>query len=544
MKRGKPKADPLFGMTEQQTPLSKPNRLGRSYRASQQITSQIDPGQQLDFKTPTRMSRPRSGVFHSGSPQNDSDFQQDIIWDATSPSPRRLGKRGRRQRAHVVDISEIVNKIAPKHGRPETAESTLQQWFGDSATIPCTPDVQVSKPKRSPRLNGVNDLLKLAKQFDFMFHQDEEEEKEERGHQSDLLSQDIVHHNTDPAAVAKTVVWTDLQMDDDLDFLFDGPTQHMKSSSLCSSSAADVKGTLNNDGFEDDWEDDDLLNDSLLLEMTPNPHKFTSPKYCSTQKPPRCERPASRGDQSSAGSVYATSDIQQNQSLSSRADAYEWTQPVKSDLQEPAHISSSIKAKKATEFNQNQSSSSDTCSSSKVAGDNLLPSDPVWDDPADDHLLCELCEDLENQIQKEGLTSTGRTDGPQRAALQPAKRIFVSPTGSSLASAFFSKVPAAVTGENGLRSASTGRSQGSQFAFKKPLLDVRRQRFSRRSSRRWRGADSGCSLLRTRDLPPEEPIQNSHPESRAVLLLLLNLNQPDLSAHSWTAAQKLPVLNL
>eukprot|EP00066_Takifugu_rubripes_P021656 XP_011610922.1 PREDICTED: uncharacterized protein LOC105417657 isoform X2 [Takifugu rubripes] len=472
MKRGKPKADPLFGMTEQQTPLSKPNRLGRSYRASQQITSQIDPGQQLDFKTPTRMSRPRSGVFHSGSPQNDSDFQQDIIWDATSPSPRRLGKRGRRQRAHVVDISEIVNKIAPKHGRPETAESTLQQWFGDSATIPCTPDVQVSKPKRSPRLNGVNDLLKLAKQFDFMFHQDEEEEKEERGHQSDLLSQDIVHHNTDPAAVAKTVVWTDLQMDDDLDFLFDGPTQHMKSSSLCSSSAADVKGTLNNDGFEDDWEDDDLLNDSLLLEMTPNPHKFTSPKYCSTQKPPRCERPASRGDQSSAGSVYATSDIQQNQSLSSRADAYEWTQPVKSDLQEPAHISSSIKAKRATEFNQNQSSSSDTCSSSKVAGDNLLPSDPVWDDPADDHLLCELCEDLENQIQKEGLTSTGRTDGPQRAALQPAKRIFVSPTGSSLASAFFSKVPAAVTGENGLRSASTGRSQGSQFAFKKPVKAV------------------------------------------------------------------------
>lgn len=317
-------------------------------------------------------------------------------------------------------------------------------------------------------MNGVNDLLNLAKQFDFMFHQ--EEEKEERGHQSDLFSQDIAHRNTDPAAVAKTVVWTDLQLDDDLDFLFDGPTQHVKSSSLCSSSAADVKGTLNN-RFEDDWEDD-LLNDSLLLEMTQNPHEFTSPKYSSTQKLSRCERPASRGDQSSAGRVYTTSDIQQNQSLSSRADAYGWTQPVKSDLQEPAHGSSPIKSNGATEFNQNLSSSSDTCSSSKVAVDNLLLSDPVWDDPADDHLLCELCEDLENQIQKEGLTSTGWTDGLQRAALQPAKRILVSPTSSSLASAFFSKVPAAVTGENGLWSASKGHSQGSQFDSKKPVKAV------------------------------------------------------------------------
>lgn len=315
-------------------------------------------------------------------------------------------------------------------------------------------------------MNGINDLLKLAKQFDFMFHQDEEEEEEEKGNQSDVF---IVHCNTDPAAVAETVVWTDLQMDNDLDFLFDGPTQHVKSSSLCSSSAADVKGTLNNNGFEDDWEDDDMLNDSLLLEMTQNPHKFTSPKYCSTQKLPRWERPATRGDQSSAGRVDTTSDIQQNQSLSSRADAYGWTQPVKSDLQDLAHGSSSIKANRATEFNQNRSSSSDTCSSSKVAGDNLLPSDPVWDDPADDHLLCELCEDLENQIQNEGLTSSGQTDGPQRAALQPAKRILVSPTGSSLASAFFSKVPAAVTGENGLWSASKGHSQ---FAFKKPVKAV------------------------------------------------------------------------
>lgn len=65
----------------------------------------------VDFKTPTRRSRPRSGVFHSGSPQNDSDFQQDIIWDATSPSPRRLGNlwchNQKRTNPKCLDVSTL-----------------------------------------------------------------------------------------------------------------------------------------------------------------------------------------------------------------------------------------------------------------------------------------------------------------------------------------------------------------------------------------------------------------------------------------------------
>lgn len=88
----------------------------------------------------------------------------------------------------AVDISDIVSRIAPKvssvyiltllrvyngftdrdsalkhcihsllvvplkYGRPTVAEPTLQQWIGDSAAIPCTPDVQVPRPKKkSPR---------------------------------------------------------------------------------------------------------------------------------------------------------------------------------------------------------------------------------------------------------------------------------------------------------------------------------------------------------------------------------------------------------
>lgn len=89
-----------------------------------------------------------------------------------------------------MDISEIVNRIAPKvrdgllrthtrtavclysrfsfcfvplqHGRPEVAEPTLQRWIGDSAAIPCTPDVQAPKPKKkSPRWAHYTNLFPL-----------------------------------------------------------------------------------------------------------------------------------------------------------------------------------------------------------------------------------------------------------------------------------------------------------------------------------------------------------------------------------------------
>lgn len=323
-------------------------------------------------------------------------------------------------------------------------------------------------------MNDAKDLLKLAKRFDFIFHQDEEEDMQP----SELLFQHAVSRDADAAAAAQKDVWADVQMDDDLDFLFDGPAQQVNGalsqprSSICSSFAADVQETLANEGLKDDWEDDDLLNDSLLLEMTQNPHKFTSPKCCSTQKPCRWEEPArTSGDQSSVGRVQITSDIWQNRSPSSGIVGSGWTLPVKSEPRESACRSISAEANTDPESNQNLSSGSETGSSSKGAGHDPPPflSDPVWDDPSDDHLLCELCEDLENQIQKEELTSTEWTGGQQRAPLQPANRNLCPPTSSSLAGGSVSKVPTDVGGENGPRPASGGTSQYGQFSFKKPV---------------------------------------------------------------------------
>ncbi|KAM4583537.1 ewing's tumor-associated antigen 1 [Odontesthes bonariensis] len=270
------------------------NRLSRSLRQTQAAPAEVASprSQRAEFKSPTRVPGSKAaGVFSAESPHTDSDFQQDIVWDATSPSPRRPGKKGKKHAAGVVNISEIVSRIAPKHGRPQASEPTLQQWIGDSATIPCTPDVQPPRAKKkSPRPNSVDDLLRLARRFDFnMFHQDDDEE-------------DVQNHLSPPGDPQPDPrPHLDLQLEDDLDFLFDGPTQHLSralsqptqvKAALPSAPAeahgkppASRQGPGSAPEFQDDWEDDDLLNDSLVLEITQNPQNFMSPKLCSTQKP-------------------------------------------------------------------------------------------------------------------------------------------------------------------------------------------------------------------------------------------------------------------
>ncbi|KAM8772120.1 ewing's tumor-associated antigen 1 [Acanthopagrus schlegelii] len=578
----------------QATP-SKPNRLSRSFRRSQQArtAAEVDSprSHQPDFKTPTRIPRSRSGgVFSGESPHNDSDFQQDIIWDATSPSPSRRGKRGKKQRPGVVDISEIVSRIAPKHGRPEVAEPTLQQWIGDSATIPCTPDVQGPKPKKkSPRPNGVDDLLKLAKQFDFnMFHQDEEDVEELHQQSLELLPEDILdlENNFSPslpgnceravkaAAGTNVQVQPDQHMEDDLDFLFDGPTQRVSgnlsqvasqvkpASSSHGSTQTNTKATVAND-FEDDWENDDLLDDSLVLEMTQNPQMFAAPKHSSTQKPSR-EGPVHapvrglgqshkvkddvrqrttfklesnpnfsvRRLQTNKSKVDYSSDTNQKDSQQSKSASVSagsqrsWQTPstVKSEPQKPQFHPRASVSGSGTKHGTSASNTSDvktgqnfpqrpaavSSHSGELAAADLLDDDllaffsedPVWDDPADDDLLCEMCEDVENQLQnvpaKQTLPVVHVSN--QRAALQPAnqqhfpqKQAATAHTwasgaaaGRSPAAGFVSdftagaqtkdsfRVPqtktgsGCVPGSSRVQSAPPGHAHKDRFTFKKP----------------------------------------------------------------------------
>ncbi|KAK7165805.1 hypothetical protein R3I93_005780 [Phoxinus phoxinus] len=298
---------------------SKVNRLKRSPKAAT-----LNPGQirnTAEFKTPTRPARGQfRRLIPDDSPSNDPDSHQDIIWDTTSPSPIRHG-RGQRRTANVrtVDISDIANRIAPKNGRLEEVDSSLMQWIGDSA-IPCTPEVQQPKAKPvSTKQSTVEDLMRLAKRFDFNMRQDEAHEQSSdepaskepphgdrytTAHNGSVMKSSALEPNDKKPVDERGL---NQEMEDDLDFLFDGPTQQLsgrlsqassfhtqrnvvkacdsrKGSLFCTAANSDSKQVNNADDFDDDWSSDGLLDDSLLLEMTQNPDLFAAPQHSSTQK--------------------------------------------------------------------------------------------------------------------------------------------------------------------------------------------------------------------------------------------------------------------
>lgn len=394
----------------------------------------------------------------------------------------------------------------------------------------------------------MDDLLKLAKQFDFnMFRQhddDEHEPEPEHEHSPELLSQDVFgSEDVEADAAPGTEALPDPHMDDDLDFLFDGPTQHVSgrlsqvttqakpTSSTQASSAVstNTRGPLADVAFEDDW-DDDFLNDSLVMEMTQNPQNFAAPKFCSTQKafspvPVSGRVPlqlaaekhevrqrttfklesnpnysVAKDQKDSWKDRWDTKEAQQSRfpsgpSVSVKVGS-QWSQQTsktsKMEPQKPpSHQSTSLKPKTCASAASSTSSSKTARSFSSrheepadlLDDDDLLAvfsSDPVWDDLVDDDLLCEVCEDLENQIRNAETVSIKQTGENQRAAPQPANRSPPASAGSSLAGRFVSGVTMRTTSAAGsvggscvqqnstVKSAPPGNAHKGQFTFKKP----------------------------------------------------------------------------
>ncbi|XP_061546441.1 uncharacterized protein LOC133409894 [Phycodurus eques] len=228
------------------------------------------------LQSPQRRGYIRSfGLNHGDSP-GDADPSQDIVWDSRSPTnPGRELKN-----VKTVEIADIVNRIAPKDTNPRGPRSPLWQWISDSPA-PATPKVPKARMrKKSFRQSSVEDLIKLARQFDENMQQDKED--------LDQLNAD----NESKNKINKTLRETSSlnQTEAELRALFDSSTQKVTAglSQVSSKSSQDKSQTNKSspgpekveassskcaDFDDDDWENDDMLNDPSLLALMQNPDR-------------------------------------------------------------------------------------------------------------------------------------------------------------------------------------------------------------------------------------------------------------------------------
>ncbi|KAM9809336.1 uncharacterized protein ACBT44_012635 [Syngnathus typhle] len=226
-----------------------------------------------ELQSPPRRAHCIFSESNHGDSSNDLEPSQDIVWGAMSP-PAEVGPNVR-----TLEIADIVNLIAPKDTKPRGPLSPLWQWL--CSPTPLTPDAPRTRiRKKSHRQNNVNELIKLARQFDENMQQDKQ------------ASAQLNNNNQ----IDKTPTETPSplnQTEAELRALFDSSTQKVSGAlSPVSSKSTQGKSQLNksNPGpekvkessskcgdFDDDWDNDDLLNDSSLLALMQNPDQDCSP---------------------------------------------------------------------------------------------------------------------------------------------------------------------------------------------------------------------------------------------------------------------------
>ncbi|KAI4893067.1 hypothetical protein NFI96_023828 [Prochilodus magdalenae] len=409
-----------------------------------------------------------------------------------------LGK-GTREGVRAVEISDLVNRIAPKvssdsvmmpahsvHSirirlyclmwkdeKPVDRDLVLQ-WIGDSA-VPCTPEIQQPRVRRISarrQSNNVEDLMKLAKQFDInMTRQDEERQLENKGRATEGQNKpesSTTNHSVldviEPSSGKHVPVPAKpegLSHEEELHALFDGPTQHISGrlspSSLSGSQesrneptalkakrpdSADSKNIheeaarISKSDLDDDWENDDLLNDSFVLEMTQNPDLLclgpksgsgqTGSDTCRTRVPVNVGGSFGSGSRASCSPVLLGSDSNRCSRILSKAqNATPSTfRPQPNAIVNTGFVQQLLKAgpSKTAKSENHQAQGQTSCykrqvvttvdldrtkreikggggvgakNSDSLAGASGKSLDSLWGDGDDDDLLCQACDDVE-----------------------------------------------------------------------------------------------------------------------------------------------------
>ncbi|XP_065538343.1 ewing's tumor-associated antigen 1 isoform X2 [Lathamus discolor] len=163
------------------------------------------PAESCLHKTPKRSLSRKSRIPTFSSPVNETDVQQEIFWDPHSPIAHRLGTGKTKQSTSrcAVEISDIVNRIAPQDEKAGCNEdSLLGTWIGEDA-IPCTPGVVKVRPRtklsctRDLKIkNPEEELMKLAKEFDKnLVELDAVQEQEKLGHDVIQTASESLNHS-------------------------------------------------------------------------------------------------------------------------------------------------------------------------------------------------------------------------------------------------------------------------------------------------------------------------------------------------------------
>ncbi|KAI7805297.1 ewing's tumor-associated antigen 1 [Triplophysa rosa] len=382
-----------------------------------------------DFTTPKRRPRIRFNGCYRGDSPNETETLQDIIWDPNSPTQNFNGKGAN---GRVIEISEIVNRIAPKVDGPKEGDSVLQ-WIGDNA-IPCTPEVKQPRVRRiSSRQSNVEDLMKLAKQFDInMTRQDKE--RQQNATEVDGPTQHLSGRLSPPSVNCTPEIRPD-------------PSESGSCSSAVRNAPVNApKATVK--GCDDDWENDDLLNDSFVLEINQNevPSNVVQKPECSSRNIAAetnpsvsngrgvCQQIQKSTNKSSTftrtlpegqTSVQSTSRVKPPTSAQNQT-----TKKLLKTSLEGKQPAQSSHGNKQTELNRASKDcrSSVQPSTSKFQGlsredlKSLFDSDSLWNDDEDDDLLCQACDDVEriSASQEQQRQSMGFTEPTHNTSKAPS----------------------------------------------------------------------------------------------------------------------------
>ncbi|XP_075935524.1 uncharacterized protein LOC142935204 [Anarhichas minor] len=451
------------------------NNTTRDATAGQHVAGSSASTMFKDLRSPKHRGCSRYAGFNNGDSPGDVEPSQDIVWDPTSPTSAGAGLRNTR----VVAISDIVNRIAPKDVKRKGAESSLLQWIGDSA-VPCTPDVPKPRFKKKSSRQSSVDLLKLARQFDENMQQDRET-SEQLNAVSDNLKECANTPETKPTDACFPSNVEDLKcpppsdpVEAELNALFDCSTQRVSGRLSQSSSAsarsqeikrqlvtstsakqrqpelksADESGPAEGTGscgfnanhcddFDDDWENDDLLNDSLVLAMTHNPDqqhdalpkstshwdtKTNTAQFTSVRQPSAHQRPSSH----SKPSCSTLQELCPKPKTSNRSTFR---------LEPNPHFQTAAVSRPGVAAPQPKSKMSDQTSATTKTPSIPIPdkiakcvaadiSDSLWDDGVDDALLYQVCDRVErisnSQPQRQSPSSCReKQDGPQKNPAPP-----------------------------------------------------------------------------------------------------------------------------